>query len=130
MGLTNHRIRRLPQARLVRSTSRAIVNADHFNVRQKRKMRYGHVVGVLWLTAGLALIALVVFGPVGPGERTFRRFYLVGYSCIALGWGISRLRVRRRDDDRGTSREKMPNQSPDPAPGSVTPAAEQPPRQP
>jgi ankyrin repeat protein len=32
MGLTNHRIRRLPQARLVRGTSRAIVNADHFNV--------------------------------------------------------------------------------------------------
>jgi hypothetical protein len=30
---TNHRIRRLPQARLVRGTSRAIVNADHFNVR-------------------------------------------------------------------------------------------------
>jgi len=26
----------LPQARLVRGTSRAIVNADHFNVRQIR----------------------------------------------------------------------------------------------
>jgi len=33
--LTNHRIRRLPQARLVRGTSRAIVNADHFNVRHR-----------------------------------------------------------------------------------------------
>jgi hypothetical protein len=30
--LTIHRIRRLPQARLVRSTSRAFVVADNFNV--------------------------------------------------------------------------------------------------
>jgi hypothetical protein len=30
--MSNHRIRRLPQARLVRCTSRAIVNADHLNV--------------------------------------------------------------------------------------------------
>jgi hypothetical protein len=31
---TNHRIRRLPQARLLQGRSRAIVSADHFNVRQ------------------------------------------------------------------------------------------------
>ena len=44
-GLTNHRIRRFPQARLVRGTSRAIVNADHFNVRHS-KMRIFCVVPI------------------------------------------------------------------------------------
>jgi hypothetical protein len=34
MRRTNHRIRRLPQARLLRGRSRAIVSADHLNVRQ------------------------------------------------------------------------------------------------
>ena len=44
MCRTNRRIRRLPQARLVRGTSRAIVGADNLNVRSvdlDRRFREG-----------------------------------------------------------------------------------------
>lgn len=33
--LTKHRIRRFPRTRLLRCRNRAIVNEDHFNIRQR-----------------------------------------------------------------------------------------------
>jgi hypothetical protein len=59
LWVTNHRIRRLPQARLVRSTIRAFVAADNFNVRHVHTMNF---VADLCSIIFIALFSYVMVG--------------------------------------------------------------------
>jgi hypothetical protein len=64
-GLTNRRIRRWRQARLVRGTSRAILNADQFNVRQPMKTlpRSNVWLACWWLVWGCLLAQQIILHP-------------------------------------------------------------------
>src|SRR5580658_2198610 len=64
--LTNQRIRRFPRVRLVLGTSRAIANADHFNVRQHRTMTMllRHLLAIVLLP-----ITVVILAPIWIAER-------------------------------------------------------------
>jgi hypothetical protein len=92
-------------------------------------MRSGVLVGLVWLSVGLAILALVIFIPAQPG-RISGKFYLVGSAFTALAWGVARLRRRMENKDRNGPSDNVPNQSTDPTLSSGTPAAGQPARHP
>jgi hypothetical protein len=86
--LTNHRIRRLPQARLVQGTSRAIVNADHFNVRRHKDMEWYErsaeplKSSIYHRAADYAVFALAA---AILGDLVASRFILVGTNLLVSG---------------------------------------------
>ena len=93
------------------------------------KTRYSPVGAVIWLVLGVGLLAMVVLIPIRSDERITRRFYLVGFACTALAWGIARLRKPTRDQIK-MQQQSLPNHPTEPSPTSGTSAAEHPPRQP